>query len=349
MAATDLVLLTGATGHVGYAVLKQLLAQDYTVRAAVRSSAKAELVRTHASVHAKEGQLSFVIVPDFLVDGAFDEAVKGVKYVIHVASPLPSSQPGGDLDESFIKPAVQGTIGMFASARKAGSVKRIVVTSSAVATAPVTVLFGQDDGSVEYGPDYRAQDIPAPYDNNPGVAYVQSKIAALKEAEAWVAREKPEFDVVHIHPSFILGRDDLTTTVEGFDSGTNAMVLGLVLDRAADPTPSAVVHVEDVAAAHVKALDPAVSGNQSFLLSSTGKDGMEWEQAKEFAKKHFPDAVERGLLPCKGTRETGKAWLDNSKTREGLGIQFKDFEEMVVEVVGHYLEVLEQAKKIEGK
>lgn len=346
MAPGDLVLLTGATGHVGYVVLKTLLAQGYAVRAAVRSEAKAETVRNHPCTKAKEGQLSFLIVPDFLVPGAFDEAAKGAKYVIHVASPLfHPSQQGGDLDQLLIRPAVQATIGMFESARRSGTVERVVITSSAVATVPLAVLLGQDDGTVQYGPDYRTPDIPAPYDNSPTVAYVQSKIAALKEGEAWIAREKPRFDVVHMHPSFVEGRDDLTTTVEGFETGTNAMVLGPVLGRTGPQTPPSVVHVEDVARAHVGALNPAVQGNQSFVLSSTGKDGMRWDDAKAFVGKHFPEAVEKGVLRNDGTTPTGKAWVDNSKTVEVLGIEFKSYEDMVVSVVGHYLEVIEKEEK----
>jgi len=269
-----------------------------------------------------------------------------VKYIIHVASPLfHPSQQGRDLDELLVKPAVQGTIGMFESARKAGTVERVVITSSAVATVPLSVLFGQDDGTIEYGPEYRTPDISAPYDHNPVIAYVQSKIAALKEGEAWIEREKPAFDVVHIHPSFIEGRDDLTTTVGGFDTGTNSMVLGPVLGRTADMTPPAVVHVEDVALAHVRALDPEVPGNQSFVLNATGKEGIEWDDAKEFVKKHFPEAVESGVLKNDGTTPSGKSWIDNSKTVEVLGIRFKSYEDMVVSVVGHYLEILEKEKK----
>lgn len=40
----DLVLITGVSGHVGFAVLRQALRQGYNVRAVVRSEAKAKLV-----------------------------------------------------------------------------------------------------------------------------------------------------------------------------------------------------------------------------------------------------------------------------------------------------------------
>merc|ERR1712227_662185 len=86
----DLVLITGATGLVGFGVLRAALEHGYKLRAAVRSEQKAEIIRSNPTMKGiSEHQLSFVIVPDILAEGAFDEAVKGVKFILHVASPVP--------------------------------------------------------------------------------------------------------------------------------------------------------------------------------------------------------------------------------------------------------------------
>ncbi|KAK4898341.1 hypothetical protein LTR27_003937 [Elasticomyces elasticus] len=348
MAVGGIVLLTGATGHVGFATLKALLQHGYTVHAAVRNDSKAAMVRSTLPQGLAEDRLDFITIPDFLQDGAFDEAMKGVKYVVHVASPLPSNaSEGDDLDEVLVKPAVQATLGVFESAQKAATVQRIVVTSSNAATVPLSVLMGQDDGQI-YGPDYRSDYLEAPYMNVAMVGYVASKIAALRRAEEWVATRKPAFDVVHIHPSFVEGRNDLTTTTQDFKSGTNAFVLEPVLGWKTDNAKApSVVHVDDVALAHVRALDPKIEGNQSFLLASSGQDGMQWDDAKTYAKKHFPDAVAKGLLPNNGSAPTsGGGKADNSKTQKVLGIKLQGYEDMVVSVVGHYLEVLEAEKRI---
>jgi nucleoside-diphosphate-sugar epimerase len=70
-----------------------------------------------------------VIVEDITTPGAFDEAVKGVGGIIHLASPTTESDP--DLDpQDLIEPAVNGTVGILKSAHKAGGVKRIIVISS---------------------------------------------------------------------------------------------------------------------------------------------------------------------------------------------------------------------------
>ena len=58
-------------------------------------------------------------------------AVKGVTYVIHVASPYPSSQPKDE--NEVIQPAVEGTQSVLKACVATKTVKRIVLTSSCVA------------------------------------------------------------------------------------------------------------------------------------------------------------------------------------------------------------------------
>jgi nucleoside-diphosphate-sugar epimerase len=200
--------------------------------------------------------------------------------------------------------------------------------------------MGQEDGQI-YGPDYRSDYLEAPYMNQPVVGYVASKIAALKHAEGYIAKRKPGFDVIHIHPSYVEGRNDLTTTIKDFESGTNAFVLAPVLGRTTEDLKApSVVHVEDVALAHVLALDLEIEGNQSFLLASSGQDSVQWNDAKEYVKKHFPDAVQKGLLPNNGSTPTSRGKVDNSKTKQLLGIDLQSYETMVISAIGHSLEVL---------
>ena len=130
--ANDLILLTGATGHLGFKVLRTTLEAGYHVRAAVRSEQKATLLKSNHVLQATSGffNLSFIIVPDFLTPSAFDEATKDAKYIIHVASPSVTKLPeNDDYDAHFIQPAVQGSLGVLESARKSRTVTRIVVTS----------------------------------------------------------------------------------------------------------------------------------------------------------------------------------------------------------------------------
>jgi nucleoside-diphosphate-sugar epimerase len=79
--------------------------------------------------------LECVIVPDITADGAYDEAVKGVDSIIHIASPLPMPSVT-DYKEQIIVPATRGTVGMLQSAMKAPTVKRIVITASIGSIVP---------------------------------------------------------------------------------------------------------------------------------------------------------------------------------------------------------------------
>ncbi|KAK3647046.1 hypothetical protein LTR56_008212 [Elasticomyces elasticus] len=343
MPADEIVLFTGATGHVGFATLRSLIDHGYTVRAVVRNDAKAELVRKQPTLKAKPGQLTFVTIADFTVPGSFESAVRGVTYIVHVASPIPDSVGADDdFELSLVKPAVQGTLNVLSAAKKSDTVKRVVITSSVVATVPVPLLLGQQSTEV-FGPEYRAPAIPAPYNNMAVVAYIASKVAALTAAEDFVKTERPDFDVIHIHPSYVEGRDDLTTTVAGFQSGTNKLIIDLVTGtKSADPRTSTAVHVEDVALAHVKALNPSVPGNQSFLLN-TG--GFAWNDAVGIAKELFPQAFEKGLLNDEGSCATSNGCLIDATTTETvLGLKVRGFREMVQSVVGHYLDVLGKEK-----
>ena len=275
--ADIIVLITGATGYLGFKVLRTALEAGYHVRAAVRSEQKATALKSNHVLKTTPGftNLSFVVVPDFLAPGAFDEAAKDIKYIIHVASPIVTKLPeSDDYEAHFVQPAVQGTLGVFESARKARTVTRIVVTSSAVAVLPLLAM-SQSNGNT-YSADNRFPEIPPPF-SDIRVAYVASKIAALNRAETWISKEKPPFDVIHIHPSFIFGRDDLATGTADFQTGTNRLPLNIALGLESEAQPNTWNDVGDTARMHVMALDEAkVAGNQSFLASSSGQDGMRY-------------------------------------------------------------------------
>jgi nucleoside-diphosphate-sugar epimerase len=350
MAAGDLVLLTGATGHLGFRTLLYTLQAGYTVRAAVRSSKKADIITSNPAFKAlnlPSSQLSFVTVPDFLADHAFDEAVKDVRYIIHVASPIPSAEPeDGDYNKFFIQPAVRGTLGVFESAQKVSSVKRIVVTSSVVAQTGPTFGAGKPEGIKRTD---RQETNHGPFDNGL-VAYVYSKVAALNEAESWLAKNKPAWDVVHVHPSFIFGRDELADSTEYFKSGTNHYVTDIPLGQASEkqPLPVTFTHVNDSAEAHVLALNTAkVAGNQSFILSSSGDEDQHWTDIVTIAGERYPELVKDGVFKGKEPWGEVPAKFHTQETVELLGRPLASLENATVSVLDHWVELYkkEQASK----
>lgn len=120
---------------VGYRVLVQLLEAGYAVRTAVRNQAGFDKIRALKPTAAYLDRITSVIVPDITVPGAYDEAVQGVKYIIHTASPVPVTKPDvTDYEKEIIQPAVRGTISVLEAAKKSTGIQRIVITGSSAST-----------------------------------------------------------------------------------------------------------------------------------------------------------------------------------------------------------------------
>lgn len=343
--ASSLVLITGTTGHVGFRVLLHALKSNHSVRAAVRTTEKAKAILTHPKILALAPgpRLSFIIVPDLCKPNAYDEAARGVDYIIHIASPLMSNRipPPDDQDAFFIQPAVRGTINILEAARKSRSVRRVVITSSITALIPFAEVSGKERCSRWISPTDRIPFVPGPYANE-FEAYAASKVAALHEAEAWMAAQNPGFDVVHLHPSFVEGRNDLALHTREVLKGTNAITLSIALGKQFNySTMGATVHLEDVARVHVQALDEAVPGNTSYILSQN----TEWDEVTEIISRNFPDAVRKGILPNSGSALTHPVFIDSGLSEEVFGFRHTGFEYQVKSVVGHYLELRMNQKK----
>jgi nucleoside-diphosphate-sugar epimerase len=344
---SELVLITGATGHLGFKTLLDALEAGYQVRAAVRSDSKAKLITSNAAFKAAnipEGQLTFVIVPDLAVPGAYDEAVKDVKYVIHIASPIPtgSKLTQAQFKEHFIKPAVQGTVGMLESAAKSPSVRRVVITSSVVAIVPFEKMISGSEDNI-----YTAED-RVPFSDGPYTdefqAYSASKTAALNEAEAWMAKTKPHFDLVHIHPSYVEGRDELVHTKEEAMAGTNAIILRAVTGvKAPFPLAGATVHNDDVARLHVDALLVDKIPARSYIANSNTPEGTlngtQWETVNEIVSRNFPEAIKEGLFSNDGLLSSVHLKFSSEKTEKTFGWKLQGFEAQVKSVVGMYIDV----------
>jgi nucleoside-diphosphate-sugar epimerase len=345
----DLVLITGATGHVGSCTLLHLLESGYHVRAAVRSEAKIAQVLSRPEVRALNpgSRLTFTIVPDISAPGAYDHAVEGVTHIIHIASPLATgdSVPGHLHEDFFIRPAVQGTINLLEAANIVGTVRRIVITSSIVALVPYDEMEGITKRSPlkPVSPNDRIPFVPGPY-NSTFAAYAASKVASLHHAEAWMARERPAFDVVYLHPGFVLGRNDNATSPGQAMQGTNSVVLALLLGKRFGPYAGTTVHVEDVARAHVLSLDPSVFGNQSYILSQSSR----WNDAREIARRCYPEAIKNKMLVMGGSVRTTHLPIDISLTEETFGFTFASYEEQVKSIVDQYLDLrLRKGPKIQ--
>ncbi|RKL07815.1 hypothetical protein BFJ68_g9617 [Fusarium oxysporum] len=123
------VLVTGVNGLIGSHVANEFLERGYNVHGTVRDLSKSAWIQ---DLFVKQyGQDKFTLFPviDLTLPDAFEEAIKGVAAVVHVASPL----DWGTSTDSLIIAAVAGATNALRASNKQPSVQRFIFTSSSVA------------------------------------------------------------------------------------------------------------------------------------------------------------------------------------------------------------------------
>lgn len=272
---SDRVLLTGISGFLGGHTALALLAAGYRVRGSVRNLAKADAVRKTLERHGADvSRLEFVAL-DLLSDDGWPEAIDGVRYLVHTASPFVIKMPEDKM--ALIRPAVEGTERALQAAFAAG-VERVVLTSSMAAIA-----YGHDKSRTE---PFTAAD----WTNVEGrgvSAYTESKVRA--ERRAWEIARKAgrEKDLAVINPGAIFG------PLLDQDPGTSALAILRLLNGsvpAAPRIPLTAIDVRDVAAAHVAALTAPTAGGSRFPM---GESSIFYFEAVRILREAFPDRAAR--------------------------------------------------------
>ncbi|OJJ78522.1 aldehyde reductase II [Aspergillus glaucus CBS 516.65] len=198
-----LVLVTGVNGFLASHLALNLLERGYKVRGTVRSHDKADWIREAVTKRYPNASFEVVVVPNISVPGAFDDPVQGVDGVAHVASDLSF----GNDPNKVITPMVEGLSNILASAAKEPSVKRFVLTSSAIAA--LTPQPGKEihvdvnswnDSSIE------AAWRPAPYEpERCWDVYAALKTTTEREFWKFAEQHKPAFVFNSVLPDFIVG------------------------------------------------------------------------------------------------------------------------------------------------
>ena len=273
----ETVLVTGGTGFIGGWCIALLLKDGHKVRTTVRSLAKGDAVRAAVSPQADTASLSFAAA-DLTKDEGWDEAMAGVDYVLHVASPL-----GGGAD--LLTPARDGTLRVLKAAVKAG-VKRVVMTSAAATARPPRESGKVSDETIWADPNDPQFD-----------AYRQSKIHA--ERAAW--------DFMKAHG----GKTEFTTVLPGAvygpplskDNWGSVQLINRILQG----QPPGVMRfsffitdVRDLAALHLAAMKSPAAAGERFIgagefmwmrdVAKVLRDGL-GERAAKVPKSETPDIV----------------------------------------------------------
>ena len=186
--SSKLVLVTGATGFIGFRTLVETLKAGYRARAAVRNEGGVKKIKAAKSMQPYLSQVDFVLVPDIIKEGAYSAAVKDVDYIIHLASPttnLDEVPTEETCDAVLIQPALHGTMNMLRAAREhSPTTKRMVITASIVSIIEWPEMY-MATGNV-FDETSRTNLVSGPY-GNAFAAYGASKVAALNATEEWTA------------------------------------------------------------------------------------------------------------------------------------------------------------------
>ncbi|MBX5453569.1 MAG: NAD-dependent epimerase/dehydratase family protein, partial [Acidobacteriia bacterium] len=246
MQVSRLSLVTGATGFVGSAVVRALLAQGYPVRALVRKG----------SDQRNLAGLSLELVEGDLADQtALARAVSGCRYVFHIAADYRLWVPD---PAEMMRTNVEGTKNVMEAALVAG-VERVVHCSS------VAALGLTEDGS--------PADETTPVKESVLIGpYKRSKYLA-EQAVLEMVRSRG-LPAVIVNPSTPVGPRDLKPTPTG----------KMILDAAAGRMPGYldtglnIVHVDDVAFGHLLALERGrvgehyILGGENYALADLFKE-----------------------------------------------------------------------------
>ena len=229
----DVAFVTGASGFVGSAVARVLLAAGYAVRALVRRSSP----RTNLDLPGLK-----VIEADMRDEPAVTQAAAGARYVFHVAADYRLWAPD---PSQIVRNNLEGTRVVLRAALGAGA-ERVVYTSS-VATLRLNPDGAPADETVMLSEDSAIG------------AYKRSKVAA--EALALRMAACDGLPVVIVNPSTPIGPRDLRPTPTG----------RIIVEAASGRMPAFVdtglnlVHVDDVAQGHLLALRSGRIGQRYIL------------------------------------------------------------------------------------
>ncbi|KAJ3068312.1 hypothetical protein HDU98_008496 [Podochytrium sp. JEL0797] len=327
------IAVTGGNGFIASHTIHELLAspQNYNVTATVRSIAKGGVITGFPGASER----LILKEADLMNPSSFD--FTGQDVVLHIASPFALTVK--DNQKDLVDPAVNGTLAVLEAAKKAGTVKTVVLTSSlaSVTEKPhagtvIDEAMWNEDSSLNHN------------------TYYFSKVMA--EKAAWKFMEDNTdcgFKLIVILPSFVIGPSYNNSINESVSIIANIVNGGFPL-RFNLWWP--FVDVRDVAHTHILAFEKAELASGRYL--AVGDRSVSMGETCDMITAQFPEmskvpgwtapnfvpylasylqpAGMGAYLRVNLSNEKGYD-VSNKKVKEALGVQFRPVDESVKDTV----------------
>ena len=316
------VVVTGANGHIGNNLSRQLVEHGYNVRGTVRSMDKAPDI-----------EMEFVEA-DVLNQEDWPRVLEGATGLFHLATIYATSGDG----QLILDTANKGTENVLRAAAACG-IKRVVYTSSVAAIGSTPKKVVKDESN---------------WNDNFSMPYTRAKTES--ERRAWELAKELDIDLRVINPSGVLG-GSFSRPTPSTDIIGDAMKGKY---PAVPKIPLAFVHVEDVATAHRLAYE-VDDANGRYVLApyQNGTIHDLLKRAKKlYPKMKFPRiGIPLWLLPVVVFQDwfmglfSGKRLLTRSaaksfskgdskysskKAENELGITWKSYDDCIHDTVEAY-------------
>lgn len=158
--------------------------------------------------------------------------------------------------------------------------------------------------------------------------YRASKLLANNATWDFWKKENPHYSLVTLHPAFVFGHN-LMQAAANETLGSNGIIWGSVMGGV--PLGGITgVHIQDVAEAHIKSLDPKIQNGSKYLISGPQTT---WKEVARIAHKFYPNVG----VKLTESAEGGSMPTDTTKAEAELGMQWRPWEEMVRGVMDQQL------------
>ncbi|KAM9975851.1 hypothetical protein ACTFIW_013243 [Dictyostelium discoideum] len=254
------IVVTGATGYIASAIIKELLLDDEIEKVVAIVRDKSNVDKHKFLLELKNADKKLEIESGDLQNADYDSIFTGATGILHVASPY--VYKADDAQRDIVEPAIQGNLRVLeAASRHQSTIKKVIITSSTAAIIDLEKKKEQYDES-----DWNdSSNISNPY----------SYSKYLAEKATWSYKENnadkvKSFEIIIINPAFVLG-----PPVEGYPSLNTSLTtfrnsLMNIGDKVVTNRMVGLIDIRDVVKAHIKALKSTENfDHKRYLMANT--------------------------------------------------------------------------------